>query len=93
AGQLGPAGQADLRTAAIRLTWDIDGVVDVVNKLGAVSSPALPEPEPGLPPSADTLPGREEIVANAYDFAEQMLSSQRKFAETVLEATEPLLGS
>jgi CBS domain-containing protein len=30
-------GQGDLIPVAVRLTWDIDGVVDVVNKIGAVS--------------------------------------------------------
>ncbi len=30
-------GQRDLVPVAVRLTWDIDGVVDVVNKIGAVS--------------------------------------------------------
>ena len=30
-------GQSDLIPVAVRLTWDIDGVVDVVNKIGAVS--------------------------------------------------------
>ena len=29
-------------------------------------------------------------MANAYDFAEQLLASQRKFAEEVLKATAPL---
>ena len=32
-------GQCDLISVAVRLTWDIDGVVDVVNKIGAVSPP------------------------------------------------------
>jgi hypothetical protein len=30
-------------------------------------------------------------VASAYDFAEQLLASQRKFAEDVLKATAPLV--
>jgi hypothetical protein len=30
-------------------------------------------------------------VASAYDFAEQLLASQRTFAEDVLKATAPLL--
>jgi CBS-domain-containing membrane protein len=34
-GQPGSAGERDLIPVAVRLTWDIDGVVDVVNKLGA----------------------------------------------------------
>ena len=35
AGQPGSARERDLIPVAVRLTWDIDGVVDVVNKLGA----------------------------------------------------------
>ena len=92
AGQLGSAEQHDLIRIAVRLTWDIDGVVDVVNKLGAVQSITPSIPAPSLPYS-DTLPKPEELVASAYDFAEQLLTSQRKFAENVIEATKPLLGA
>ena len=42
-------------------------------------------------PGADQLPKPEEVVASAYDFAEQLLASQRRFAEEVLKATSPLL--
>ena len=41
-------------------------------------------------PFADKLPKPEEVVANAYDFAEQLLAGQRKFAEEVLKATSAL---
>jgi hypothetical protein len=44
-------------------------------------------------PLADKLPKPGELVANAYDFAEQLLASQRKFAEQVLEATAAVLPS
>ena len=51
---------------------------------------------PDLPavdvPLADKLPKPQELVAGAYDFAEQLLASQRKFAEEVLNATAPLAG-
>ena len=30
-------------------------------------------------------------MASAYDFAEQLLSSQRRFAEELVRATSPLL--
>jgi hypothetical protein len=30
-------------------------------------------------------------VATAYDFAEQLLASQRRFAEEILKTTTPLL--
>jgi hypothetical protein len=43
-------------------------------------------PMPNLPYS-DTLYKPEAFVAGAYDFAEQMLISQRKFTESWLEAT------
>ncbi len=34
-----PGHDQDLRPLALRLIWDIDGVVDVVNKLGEVTAP------------------------------------------------------
>ena len=43
-------------------------------------------------PFADKLPKPQELVASAYDFAEQLLASQRKFAENVLHATTPVLS-
>jgi hypothetical protein len=52
--------------------------------------------KPDLPevnvPFADKLPTPQDVVASAYDFAEQLLASQRKFAEDVLKATAPLLN-
>jgi hypothetical protein len=49
---------------------------------------------PDLPdlslPFTDKLPKPQELIASAYDFAEQMLASQRKFAEDALKAMEPL---
>jgi hypothetical protein len=51
--------------------------------------------KPGFPagnlPFAGKLPRPEEVVASAYEFAEQLLASQRKFAEDVLKATAPLV--
>jgi hypothetical protein len=56
-----------------------DTVQSIVPKLPAVSVPL-----------ADRLPKPEDVVANAYDFAEQLLAGQRKFAEDMLHATSPL---
>jgi len=39
---------------------------------------------------APDMPKPEELVANVYSFTEQLLDSQRKFAEGMLEATKPL---
>ena len=41
-------------------------------------------------PLAEKLPKPQDIVTNAYDFAEKLLSSQRQFAEELVKATAPL---
>ena len=51
---------------------------------------APPMPELSLP-LRDKLPKPEEMVGNAYDFAEKLLAGQRKFAEDVLRATTSVL--
>lgn len=49
---------------------------------------------PSLPtaptPYADNLPRPSQVVSDAYDFAEQLLAAQRKFAEDVLQAAAPV---
>jgi hypothetical protein len=42
-------------------------------------------------PYADQLPKPEDVVSGTYDFAEQVLANQRKFAEDILKVTAPLL--
>jgi len=49
--------------------------------------PSLPE---ARVPFADQLPKPSELVSNYYDFAEQLLAAQRKFAEDAFRATEPV---
>jgi hypothetical protein len=55
----------------------------------------LQEVTPKLPavelPFADRLPKPHDVVAGGYDFAEEWLRSQRKFADEVVKATAPLL--
>jgi hypothetical protein len=76
-------------------------VLDTVRKsqeftLGAISAwadavePVVPSLWSTFPVSPDNLPKPEDVVANAYDFAGQLLATQRKFAEDVLRATAPL---
>ena len=65
-------------------------VVDAIQMWAdAVQSIKPPLPEVGIPFS-DKLPKPSDLVAGAYDFAEQLLAAQRKFAEDVLQATAPL---
>jgi len=40
-------------------------------------------------PLADKLPKPEEVVSNAYEFAEKLLADQRKFAEDMVKALTP----
>jgi hypothetical protein len=60
-------------------TW-VDTVAAVTPKVPAISIPG-----------ADQLPKPQDVVANAYDFAGQMLASQRRFTEEVLKTAAPLL--
>ena len=42
-------------------------------------------------PFAGKLPKPQDVVASGYDFAEKLLSNQRKFADEVVKTTAPLL--
>ena len=59
-------------------TW-VETVQSITPKIPAVDMPF-----------ADKLPKPEEVVASAYDLAEQLLASQRRFAEEVIKATSAL---
>jgi hypothetical protein len=58
-------------------TW-ADAVQAVTPKLPAVHMPF-----------ADRLPKPEDMVGNAFDFAEKLLADQRKFTEDVIKAIAP----
>jgi hypothetical protein len=64
-----------------------EAMVDAIKRWAETIQSITPSiPVPNLP-YADKP---EEFVANAYDFCEQLLASQRTFAESVLNATKPL---
>jgi len=42
-------------------------------------------------PLTDKFPKPEEVVTSAYDFAEQLLAGQRRFADDIVKAAAPLL--
>ena len=44
-------------------------------------------------PFGDRLPKADDVLANTYDFIEQILASQRKFAEEVVKTTSSLVPS
>jgi hypothetical protein len=50
-------------------------------------TPSLPVP---AVPFADQLPKPQDLVADAFDFAGQLLAAQRKFTEDVIAVTAPV---
>src|SRR6516165_3407175 len=89
---------SDTKTAGQELQGEIlktvrksqETVVDAIQMwTDAVQAIKPPMPDVSIPFS-DKLPKPSELVAGAYDFAEQLLAAQRKFAEDVLHATAPL---
>ena len=77
--------------AAIK-TW-LETVRTATPKLTSVYAPLtdkLPKLSASLP-FADRLPTPQDAVASAYHLAEQLLASQRRFAEELLKATAPLM--
>ena len=63
-------------------TW-VETVQSVTQSLPSIPSVSLP--------LADRLPKPQDVVSSGYDFAEQILTNQRKFASEVLEVASPLL--
>ena len=69
-----------------------DAVVDAMQAWTTTVQSVTPDfPKVNLP-YADRLPKPESLVNGAYDFAEQLLSAQRKFANDVLQIAAPLTG-
>ena len=86
----------DISTAAIQdeilklVRTSQDTVVDALQAWTATVQSVTPSfPKLNLP-YADALPKPETLVSGAYDFAQQLLSAQRKFANDVLQVTAPL---
>jgi hypothetical protein len=73
-------------------TW-VETVRTVTPRFTSVYAP-LTDYLPKLPsvtvPFVDQLPTPKDAVASAYDLAEQLLASQRKFAEDLLRAMTPV---
>ena len=69
-----------------------DTVADALQAWTAAVQSVTPSFAKANLPYADRLPKPETLVNGAYDFAEQLLSAQRKFANDVLEVTAPLTG-
>src|SRR5215472_6192797 len=92
--KLGQEVQAEILKTARR---GQDAVVGAVRTwTDTVRSITPPVKDLNLPfadrlPFANRLPKPEELAGNAYEFAQKLLASQRKFAEDVLRAAAPML--
>ncbi len=69
-----------------------DTVVDALQAWTATVQSVTPSFPKLDVPYVDQLPKPESLVNGAYDFAEQLLSTQRQFANDVLQVTAPLSG-
>ena len=68
-------------------------IIESVRAWANAVEKAIPE-TPALPalPYANELPSPQEILQTGFEFAEQLLKSQRQFAEGVLEAASPVIS-
>ena len=65
----------------------LDAIKSIVDTVQTIT-PKIPAVDV---PFVDRLPKPHDVVAGGYDFAEQLLASQRKFADEVVKTTAPLL--
>lgn len=79
--------QADI-LKAVRKSQTV--ILEAIQAWSSKVQSLTPEMPEFTMPFADKLPRPQELVASAYDLAEQLLADQRKFAEDVLKATEPM---
>ena len=68
-----------------------EAVIAVIRTLAEPVSAITPKLPSVSVPFADKLPGPGDAVDKTYDFAEQLLASQRKFTEDLLTAAAPLM--
>jgi hypothetical protein len=64
-----------------------DAVVDALKTWADTVHSVTPSVPVSSVPFADKLPKPGDLVADAFDFAAQLLAAQRKFAEDVLQVT------
>jgi hypothetical protein len=68
-------------------------VIEAIQTWASTVQSMIPQlPELNMPFTGE-MPKPQELIASAYDFAEQLLASQRKFAEDVLKASAPLTAA
>ena len=68
-----------------------EAVIAVIRTLAEPVGTITPKLPSVSLPFADKLPGPGDAVDKTYDFAEELLASQRKFTEDLLRAMAPLM--
>ena len=68
-----------------------EAVIAVIRTLAEPVGTITPKLPSVSLPFADKLPGPGDAVDRTYDFAEELLASQRKFTEDLLRAMAPLM--
>jgi hypothetical protein len=70
-----------------------EAVVDALRTWAETVHSVAPSLPVSTVPFADKLPKPSDLVADAFDFAGQLLAAQRKFAEDVIQITTPVVVS
>ena len=69
-----------------------EAVVDALKTWAEAAHSVTPALPISAVPFSDKLPKPSELIADAYDFAGQLLATQRKFVEDVIQITAPVVG-
>jgi hypothetical protein len=69
-----------------------EAVTDAIRAWATTVQALIPSLPDARVPFADQLPKPSELVSNYYDFAEQLLAAQRKFAEDAFRAADPVFA-
>jgi hypothetical protein len=83
--------QALTREVLSTISKTQSAIVDAIESWASAVQSVKPDLPQVSVPFAGKLPAPHDVLASAYDFAEQLLASQRKFAEDLLKATAPLV--
>jgi hypothetical protein len=75
--------------SAIRKSQDI--TLQVIKAWADTAEYFMPKVSYAHLPFAGLLPNPHDVMASSFDFAEQMLASQRSFADDALKVTSQLL--
>lgn len=83
-------GIQDAILGTVRKSQEV--VIEALQAWTDAVQPVIPSFPAVSLPYVGKLPTPQALVADAYDFAGQLLATQRGFAENLIQATAPLAG-